>query len=285
MKTNKILIICHRDLDGYTSAFNVKKFYENSNSEISIFDYQYKETLTPDTIEKATQADYIYIVDFSFPDDEMKKLINTHAQIAVIDHHKTTNKNTFNDRVKIVYDIKECGATLSYKYFYPGVNIPTLLEYVKDRDLWIKELNQTEEYSLLLNDVIKGIDDESYQNYKNLIEDFYSYRLTPYIAILKEKNKTIEKLAKKYRMVNIAGYKVPAVNSSLYISEIGEYLYTHIAKDTFAVIYFDVEQKNGAIERVFGLRSSSTGIDVSTIATKFGGGGHAGAAGFSTPII
>ena len=36
--------------------------------------------------------------------------------------------------------------------------------------------------------------------------------------------------------------------------------------------------------RIFSLRSTEDGLDVSEIASKFGGGGHKHAAGFSVPL-
>jgi len=49
------------------------------------------------------------------------------------------------------------------------------------------------------------------------------------------------------------------------------------AKYPFVVMYFDTADK-----RVFSLRSRGE-VDVANIAKRYGGGGHAGAAGFTMP--
>jgi nanoRNase/pAp phosphatase (c-di-AMP/oligoRNAs hydrolase) len=67
---------------------------------------------------------------------------------------------------------------------------------------------------------------------------------------------------------------VPLVNCPhIYASEIGNIL----SKDNpFSVTYYDSFDS-----RKFSLRSLPDGLNVSSIAVKFGGGGHAHAAGFT----
>ena len=77
-------------------------------------------------------------------------------------------------------------------------------------------------------------------------------------------------------MVSFFGHTVPCINTTTLISEIGN----AISQDyPFAMMYFDTEDK-----RIYSLRSSENGIDVSEIAKKMGGGGHFNAAGFSTGL-
>ena len=73
----------------------------------------------------------------------------------------------------------------------------------------------------------------------------------------------------------MAGYKVPAINTTEFTSEIGHRL---CKGHPFAVMYNDIADK-----RIFSLRSDINGIDVSIIARMFAGGGHYHAAGFSMP--
>ena len=48
--------------------------------------------------------------------------------------------------------------------------------------------------------------------------------------------------------------------------------------EPFAACYWDTERT-----RIFSLRSADEGVDVSVIATAYGGGGHQHAAGFAVP--
>jgi oligoribonuclease NrnB/cAMP/cGMP phosphodiesterase (DHH superfamily) len=75
------------------------------------------------------------------------------------------------------------------------------------------------------------------------------------------------------RRMNIGGHNVPVANLPyIHVSDAAH----ELAKgEPFAGCYWDTPQG-----RVFGLRSSDDGMDVSEIAKQYGGGGHRNAAGF-----
>lgn len=68
---------------------------------------------------------------------------------------------------------------------------------------------------------------------------------------------------------------MPVANSPLNANELCERLLQEHPEAPFAAVYFD--RPDG--QRSWELRSRS-GFDVSRVASKFGGGGHASAAGF-----
>lgn len=77
--------------------------------------------------------------------------------------------------------------------------------------------------------------------------------------------------------MDIAGYNVPVVNAPyMWASELGNEL---CQGEPFAATYYDTAEA-----RVFSLRSKDDGVDVSEIASEFGGGGHRNAAGFRVPL-
>ena len=92
-------------------------------------------------------------------------------------------------------------------------------------------------------------------------------------AILRYENALVSKIVEEAVMISLDGEKVPAVYSSVLTSQIGEQL----SKDhPFGVIW---HQREG--RRYFSLRSRSGGRSVAVLASKYGGGGHTHAAGFS----
>jgi oligoribonuclease NrnB/cAMP/cGMP phosphodiesterase (DHH superfamily) len=94
---------------------------------------------------------------------------------------------------------------------------------------------------------------------------------------LRYKENLIKGLIKSSFKMNIMGYEVPAINISFFQSEIAGQL---SEGSPFAAAYhFD-----GSIFR-FSLRSRDGGVDVSEIASSFGGGGHRRAAGFGIDNI
>jgi hypothetical protein len=76
--------------------------------------------------------------------------------------------------------------------------------------------------------------------------------------------------------VSFEGAVVPSVQSAVLTSQIGERLSSSYP---FCIIWHD---RNG--RRYYSMRSREDGVDVGTIASSFGGGGHTHAAGFSIPL-
>jgi nanoRNase/pAp phosphatase (c-di-AMP/oligoRNAs hydrolase) len=95
-------------------------------------------------------------------------------------------------------------------------------------------------------------------------------------AILRYENELVTKLASHAVMVRFQGAVVPAVQSPVLTSQIGERL---SAEHPFCIIWHD---RNG--RRYYSMRSREDGTDVGSIAASFGGGGHTHAAGFSVPL-
>jgi hypothetical protein len=83
-----------------------------------------------------------------------------------------------------------------------------------------------------------------------------------------------EMLAVTMREMLIGGYRVPVANLPYTMaSDAGH----EMAKGKpFAACYWDTPKG-----RVFSLRSSDDGVDVSEVAKQYGGGGHCNASGFT----
>ncbi|HZN45116.1 MAG TPA: DHHA1 domain-containing protein, partial [Nitrospiraceae bacterium] len=96
-------------------------------------------------------------------------------------------------------------------------------------------------------------------------------------AILRYENELVTKLSALASLVTFAGATVPAVQSAVLTSQIGERL---SADHPFCLIWHD---RNG--RRYYSMRSREDGTDVGAIASVFGGGGHTHAAGFSIPLL
>jgi len=78
------------------------------------------------------------------------------------------------------------------------------------------------------------------------------------------------------RRMQIDGFDIPVMSVPyMMVSEAGHLM---SEGELFAACYWDT-----ADARIFGLRSSEGGMDVSKVAIKYGGGGHKNAAGFSVP--
>ena len=95
--------------------------------------------------------------------------------------------------------------------------------------------------------------------------------------ILAYSKTVIKKVCEKAAQRRYQGMEVMVVNSSHWMSEIGNRL-SHDCD--FAVIwYYDHEDRKIKVS----LRAFHDNVDVSEIAKRFGGGGHKKAAGFALP--
>lgn len=111
--------------------------------------------------------DAIYIVDFSFDADIIRRL-REHSNVVILDHHqnamesllsslgstslwrsiqegKSNNFHVKKEGLALRFDNLKCGAELAWEFFYPNTPVPAFVRYVGDRDLWKNELPYTGE--------------------------------------------------------------------------------------------------------------------------------------------
>ena len=138
----KYIIYHDRCPDGLTAAalfkiHTVKHNYEDLHN-YEFIPGNYNMTLeslniVPDSI--------IYFLDFSFKKDMFEELLQKAHTVFLLDHHKTAydelNHLFSNTKLKVYFDLNECGTSLTYKYLYPNTPLPKILEHIKDQDLWL----------------------------------------------------------------------------------------------------------------------------------------------------
>ena len=244
----------------------------------------------------------VIIVDFSYKRPVLDSLLRSGDvrqanTILILDHHKTAAEDLaglqaprngykpddwradWEQRsiwpVRAVFDMNRSGAGLTWDFFHPGKPRPPLVNHIEDRDLWRFALDGTREiqaalfshpYNFATWDALMagglealhelhtegcGIERKHHQDIANLL---------PVVT----------------RRMTIGGHKVPVANLPITMtSDAGHKL----AQDNpFAACYWDTEEG-----RVFSLRSTDAGLDVSEIAKQYGGGGHRNASGFRVP--
>lgn len=260
--------------DGYASAAVVHKYYDGNVHLIpGIYQQEPNQEFYEDIKDHV-----IFIVDFSYPRDILIKMADYAEHIVIIDHHKTAQVALSDldlDNMEIHFDMEKSGAALTWSYFYPGVNYPDLILYVQDRDLWrFKYRDETRAYNAAIR--VEPFDITQWVEY---LDDTLTdgLMITGY-ALLQKHDNEVDNIVNKHSFkTHFAGYLVPVANCNpQFISDVGNKL---AINEPFAVMYYDLEDK-----RIFSLRSAKDGLDVSEIATQYGGGGHKHAAGFSMKI-
>lgn len=221
-------------------------------------------------------GDEIYLLDFSLKREKLLELESSRpGKIKVIDHHKSAQKDLAGLDF-CVFDMEHSGAVLAWKYFHPDTEIPLLLQYVEDRDLWRWKLPNSKE----INNVLLTFIYSDFELIGDLIADV-KYKLEDYSdlvsageAIQKHVDLQLERSIRSVFYTEIAGHKIPTVNTNVYQSDLGNYMCEKFPDAPFCALYFDRQDLTQ-----FSLRSIGE-FDVSKIAEKYGGGGHKNAAGF-----
>lgn len=279
----KTVCIYHNNcFDGICSAWVVNTIYPDAEFIPANYnDSKLITNLTQDCYENANINDKLIIVDFSLPRDLMKLLANKVSSIIVLDHHKTAMAACEGlDFCK--FDLNESGASLAWKHFHPGIIVPNLVRYIKDRDLWLFNEADSEAVNSYIQSFPMTI--ESYESLYQHLEDhrgIIDAKLGGE-SILRYKNTMVQAMCKNALITTdywpITG--VPVVNASMLFSEVGHELCKQFPNKPFAAYYFD-RVADG--KRQWGLRSIGD-FDVSEVAKKFGGGGHKNAAGFEQDL-
>jgi uncharacterized protein len=260
-------------VDGFGSAFAAWKSLGDAATYLPV---QYGDPV-PDTPVGGT----IYVLDFSYPRRELIALARRSSRVVVLDHHKSARDELAGlgnsiPGLGVTFDMTKSGAVLAWEYFHPGTPVPRLLNYVQDRDLWTWKLSGSREFSAAL-----AIEPRDFKVWDNIASDTADPGLlVDFIrrgaAVLKYQKGLVDGLAAKAILVTVGDHAgIPAVNSPLFQSELGEELLKRFPESPFAACWF---MKDEVIE-VWSLRSRGD-FDVSAVAKSLGGGGHPGAAGF-----
>ena len=221
----------------------------------------------------------VIIVDFSYKREVLIQIAGQAESILILDHHKSAHIDFGDlsnrvDNITAIFDMDRSGAVMAWQHFLPERPVPQLLLHIQDRDLWKFELDGTREVQAcvfshpfefpLWESLLLDIDPQTLREEGRAIERKHAKDLRELIA--SAASRTV-----------IAGYDVPVLNAPfMFSSDAGNILG---AGEPFAACYSDSPKG-----RAYSLRSAADGVDVSLIASKFGGGGHKHAAGFMLPI-
>ncbi|WP_353086549.1 DHHA1 domain-containing protein [Stenotrophomonas sp.] len=300
----KPLVIYHANCaDGFTAAWAVRQAMDAD------FHAGVHGEAPPDVAGRD-----VILVDFSYPRAQLVDMAQVARSILVLDHHKSAEAELRSGEVKVgtigqaglkaarivrldnlpdareawlhyeetatvldgvvcaFFDMDRSGAGIAWDFFHPGKARPALIDHVEDRDLWRFALHGTREIQSALFSYPYRFEvwDELMQA---PVFELYQQGL----CIERKHHKDVAELVKvaKRQMV-IGHYDVPVASLPYTLASDAGHL---MAKgQPFAACYYD---KDGG--RVFSLRSTDQGVDVSEVAKLYGGGGHARAAGFTVP--
>jgi len=301
----KPLVIYHGNCaDGFSAAWC---FWDISNKNFDFHPGIYSDA-PPDVTDRV-----VYLVDFSYKCAVVEEMLHKAKHIYLIDHHKTAIEDLLFDgkeydgfdlrrypNFTAYVDLDRSGAMLAWDFLHnvqwvinesglateiadefilgheQYVAPPLLLEHIQDRDLWKFKLPLTREIQANVFSY-----EYTFENWDKLMKANRAELVEIAVggmAIERKHHKDIAELVKVCQRNAIIGGCVVPVASLPYIfsSDAGHLMAkTYMSGKKFAACYWDT-----ATHRIFSLRSTEEGMDVSEIAKQYGGGGHKHAAGF-----
>lgn len=225
----------------------------------------------------------VWIVDFSYPAVSMHEIAKDARSLVWLDHHKTAAAyaHELDDvrGVTSVFDMERCGS-LILLHMLTGYDlldgrtaqdVAWLVEYIDDRDRWVLQLPETRAVAAWV-----AAQPMTFEAWDWLAMEGLEAAVRSGKAVQAYIEQYGRKAREHARFERIAGHRVPTINLPyMNCSEhVGALLDAHPGVP-FAAGYF--RRDDGRWQ--FSLRARPD-FDVSEVAETFGGGGHAGAAGF-----
>jgi len=257
-----IIVLYHANCtDGFSAAWAAWKKFGETAEYIAM---PYKSLPPAGIINKE-----VYILDYYFPEEQTKELMETNKQVTGIDHH-LTGENVVKLTSNYLFDLNHSGSVLTWQYFYPDKQVPKLLTHVEDMDLWRFNLPNTREVIAFLDSQPNEFEvwDKAVELAENNFEDLVNKGK----IICNYQQIVIDNIFNNAEEVDFKGHRAYAVNSPVFISQLGNKL---DEKGEIGIVWSENER---GIR--YSLRSRGD-LNVAEIAGGFPqGGGHKNAAGF-----
>ena len=239
----------------------------------------------------------VIMVDFSYKRPVLEGMAAQARSILILDHHKSAAEDlapfkvesaTFHWSVDMegmwrdlaelgrppiiaYFDMERSGAGMAWDCFNPDQPRVPLINHIEDRDLWRFRLPRTRAIAAAVFSY-----PYDFETWDGLMQPNRLDLLNAEGAAIERKHhQDIDHLLPVVRRkMTIGGVAMPVANLPLTLTSDAGHLMASEA-DGVAACYWDTPEG-----RVFSLRSTAAGPDVSAIARAYGGGGHAHAAGF-----
>ncbi|MBT9521830.1 MAG: phosphoesterase [Dechloromonas sp.] len=311
-----VFVIYHADcLDGFGAAYAAWRHFGDAAT------YRPMHHGEPWILD-AIAGHAVFILDFSFPPEFLETMASVAASVTQIDHHASALK-AWGDKLqasdnglrsyqhpssplRVEFDLEKSGARLAWEHFHPGKPTPLALRHIEEQDMW-RFTPGTRPFCRALrllpfdfpvwHQLVLDTPDESAPRYLDMlgqggaIEQFYQQEIARLAQsglrmAARLRGEPVDALqAQRHGQAivtheNLAWLAVPgiAINANaLFASELGNSLAEQ--SGSFGLIW----QLSGDGEVKASLRSKGKTLDVSVIATRYGGGGHPNAAGFRMP--
>lgn len=265
LSTKNIVVLYHGNCsDGFGGAWAAWKKFGSRADYIAVNDHN--------NSPQGLEGKEIYMIDFTYNMASLKKIMESNKKVTAIDHHVSTQTETEMTQ-NYSYALNDSGSVLAWKYFHPLKPVPKLLLVIEDFDLWRFKIPHSKEIFAYLD-----LFDFNFKLWSKLIKQTeepadFKKMITTGKFLLQYEEKLVQRIvADKAIPVQFEGYRVLAVNSSVFHSQIGSALVK--LNPPIGIIWR--QTKDGV---TVSLRGDGT-VDLSEIAEHYDGGGHKSSAAF-----
>lgn len=244
-RNKKALVIFHRvDFDGTSSMCIAVKSLYDEGYQVDKTGYNYGDEIPEMYVDKNGRPyDLICMVDISFPPEIMLQVWEHYGDNFIfIDHHVSSIESSIQNNYTGIKGIREIGPAaceLTWRFFYPGQDIPEFIRLLGVYDTWRKDEVGEDDWQDVILPLQSGLKfkyglnpDTWLYEFPNLC--FWEDRLTEVIelgTILKQNQDKINKgvvksfsfpvtVAGKYRGVCVIG---TAFSSTVFNSVLNDY--------------------------------------------------------------
>ena len=260
---DKPLVIYHGNCyDGFTAAWIARR----AHPSVELYAAAYGGP-PPDVTGRV-----VYVLDFSYPREVMERMYRDVQTMLVLDHHKTAEADCAGLEF-CRFDMERSGCRMAWDFFFSDEDCPEWIKRVEDRDLWRFTYPDTKDVHAYIAALSMTM-----ENWDNLHGTELREVARSGSAIRRYIETYIEKAAQEARLVCFEADCVVVLNIPYQnASETASYLLERCPAADYSMAYF--QRADGRWQ--YSLRSRPE-FDVSEVAKRHGGGGHAQAAGFET---
>jgi hypothetical protein len=226
----------------------------------------------------------VAFVDLAPGNAQLRALASVAERVIVLDHHVSSRDRFAADPALgaelsraghlVRFDLSRSGATLAWTHFHGEAQVPELLAYVEDQDLWRFALPRSREVNVAI-----ASHPQRFEVWDRLAATPAAELAAEGAPILRAQRAEVERAIAAAHPIWIGDLRVEAVNTPVHRAAIGHELAERKAYGVPA----------GAVYRLSGQRVDVSvyavgDLDVAGIAVRYGGGGHRSAAGFTVPL-
>ena len=268
------------DLDGFASCAIVRYAI---NEKLNMIGCHYGDSLD---LSKFDKEDTVIMVDFSFSPEIMLKIKESVKEFIWIDHHKSaianSEKNGYSD-LPGLRDMEYAACELTWKYMMENETMPIAIQYLGRFDIW----DHKDPKVLYFQEGMKSLKviyptlKDTRELWSRLIENdealIQEILIKGQIIYEDMKTRNARLCDKNSYVIEFEGLRLLAVNQPNVNAKFFESKYDPKKHD--AMCAFSYKPEHG--KWVVSLYTTHHNVNILAVATKFGGGGHAKACGFS----